>query len=192
MGNHFTEDTLVQQTTAEYLHDQLGWESIYAYNNENFGSDSLLARDTVREVVLTRSLRTELEELNPGLPLAAYEEGLRQITAVVSAQSLAILDLLKKPELTPAEIKRIKSVAVELLDTLKTEKLNVDQWRDKEATRDAVRLAIKDFLWRDETGLPVDHFEEDEVVSRAEEVYRHIYQVYSKIPSPFYESTAVV
>jgi hypothetical protein len=33
----YTEDTLVQQTTAEYLERQLGWESVYAYNNENFG-----------------------------------------------------------------------------------------------------------------------------------------------------------
>ena len=32
----YTEDTLVQQTTAEYLKQQLGWESVYAYNNENF------------------------------------------------------------------------------------------------------------------------------------------------------------
>lgn len=31
----YTEDTLVQQTTTEYL-QQLGWESVYAYNNENF------------------------------------------------------------------------------------------------------------------------------------------------------------
>ena len=32
----YTEDALVQQTTADYLKDQLGWESIYAYNNKNF------------------------------------------------------------------------------------------------------------------------------------------------------------
>ena len=33
----YTEDTLVQQTTAEYLEQQLGWESVYVYNNEDFG-----------------------------------------------------------------------------------------------------------------------------------------------------------
>ena len=37
--SHFTEDTLVQQTTAEYLRDELGWESVYAYNKETFGPD---------------------------------------------------------------------------------------------------------------------------------------------------------
>jgi type I restriction enzyme R subunit len=37
----FNEDTLVQQTTAEYLEQQLGWESVYAYNNEDFGQNCL-------------------------------------------------------------------------------------------------------------------------------------------------------
>ncbi len=26
----YTEDTLVQQTTADYLEQQLGWDSVYA------------------------------------------------------------------------------------------------------------------------------------------------------------------
>ncbi len=64
----YTEDTLVQQTTAEYLEQQLGWESVYAYNNEDFGPDSLLGRDTDRDVVLTRTLREKLVDLNPDLP----------------------------------------------------------------------------------------------------------------------------
>jgi len=32
----YNEDTLVQQTTADYLEEQLGWESVYAYNSEIF------------------------------------------------------------------------------------------------------------------------------------------------------------
>lgn len=42
--SRYTEDTLVQQTTADYLREQLGWQSIYAYNNEDFGPNSLLGR----------------------------------------------------------------------------------------------------------------------------------------------------
>ena len=33
--NAYTEDTLVQQTTAKYMEQHLGWESVYAYNNED-------------------------------------------------------------------------------------------------------------------------------------------------------------
>ena len=40
----YTEDTLVQQTTAEYMEEKLGWKSVYAYNNEDFGPNSLLGR----------------------------------------------------------------------------------------------------------------------------------------------------
>ena len=49
----YTEDTLVQQTTADYLEQPLGWESIYAHNAEDFGPNSLLGRASDREVVLT-------------------------------------------------------------------------------------------------------------------------------------------
>jgi len=44
----YTEDTLVQQTTAEYLEQNLGWDSAYAYNNEDFGPDTLLGRASDR------------------------------------------------------------------------------------------------------------------------------------------------
>lgn len=48
-----TEDALVQQTTAERLEEEPGWESVHAYNIEDFGPDSLLGRESDREVVLT-------------------------------------------------------------------------------------------------------------------------------------------
>ncbi len=48
--NAYTEDTLVQQTTADHMEQQLSWESVYAYNNESFGSSSLLGRNTARRL----------------------------------------------------------------------------------------------------------------------------------------------
>ena len=84
----YTEDTLVQQTTAEYLERQLGWKSVYAYNHEDFGPESLLGRASEREVVLTRALRGKLVKLNPGLPDAAYDDAVRQITATVASQTI--------------------------------------------------------------------------------------------------------
>lgn len=89
MMNLYTEDTLVQQTTADYLEQQLGWRSEYAYNNEDFGPDSLLGRGSDSEAVLTRTLRTKLVDLNPGLPDTAYDDAIRQITAVLASQTMA-------------------------------------------------------------------------------------------------------
>ena len=39
----YTENTQFHQTTTEYLDQQLDWESVYAYNNEDFGQGGLPA-----------------------------------------------------------------------------------------------------------------------------------------------------
>ena len=83
----YSEDTLVQQTTAEYLEEQLGWQSIYAYNTESLGPDGTLGRTNEEEVVLTRYLRPALDSLNPGLPSEAIDNAMRAIVAVNAAQS---------------------------------------------------------------------------------------------------------
>jgi hypothetical protein len=49
------------------LAQQLGWASVYAYNNETFGPGGMLGWSSDREVVLTRYLRDKIVEFNPGL-----------------------------------------------------------------------------------------------------------------------------
>ena len=46
-----SEDRLVQATFAEHLETVLGWDSVYAYNTETFGSNGTLGRASEREVV---------------------------------------------------------------------------------------------------------------------------------------------
>jgi len=84
----YTEETLVQKPTVDYLERQLGWETVYACNSEDFGPDSLLGRASEREAVLTRKLREKLVELNPGLPDGAYDDAMRQITAIAASQGI--------------------------------------------------------------------------------------------------------
>jgi len=117
---------------------------------------------------------------------ALNEEERRAIREGLDEESLALFDLLKKPDLSTADIKRVKEVAVELLETLKAEKLKIDHWRDKETTRDTIRITIRDFLWSDKTGLPVDSYSEEEVVAKAENVFLHVFRAYPTVPSPFY------
>ena len=117
------------------------------------------------------------------------EEDSRAIKEGLDEESLAIFDLLKKPEISVSDIKRIKGIAVQLLEKLKAEKLRVDHWRDKESTRDAVRISIRDFLWSDETGLPVNSYHENEVNAKAEEVFIHVFRAYPTVPSPYYAAT---
>ena len=43
-----SEDRLVQKTFAEHLHDVLGWDSVYAYNDETFGPAGTLTAASER------------------------------------------------------------------------------------------------------------------------------------------------
>ncbi len=164
---------LLQQNPLRIDFQQHYEEIVAEYNREK---DRVTIEQTFEALL---NLVQELDEENS----RAVREGLHE-------ESLAIFDLLKKRDLTASDIKRIKEVSVGLLKTLKTEKLRVDQWRDKEATRDAVRVTIRDFLWSDKTGLPVALYSEDDVNIRAEDVFRHVFRAYPTVPSPYYESAA--
>ena len=75
-----SEDRLVQATFAEHLERVLGWDSVYAWNEETFGPAGTLGRADTRETVLTRDLRAALERLNPDLPASAIEVAVRDLT----------------------------------------------------------------------------------------------------------------
>lgn len=83
-----SEDRLVQQTFADYLHDRLGWDSVYAFNTETFGSEGLLGRGSERESVLVRDLRAAVALLNEELPECAREQAIEKLTRIDHARSL--------------------------------------------------------------------------------------------------------
>ena len=75
-----SEDRLVQATFAEHLESVLGWDSIYAWNQETFGPTGTLGRTNERDAVLVRDLRAALIKLNPQLPPPAIEEAITKLT----------------------------------------------------------------------------------------------------------------
>jgi len=102
--NDFTEDNLVQKTMADYLADIHDWRVVMAWNQEDFGQDSLLGRGSDREVVLTRDLKAALKQLNPDLPDKAYDLALKEITSVFGSQSLIRINQ-EKHELITSGVK---------------------------------------------------------------------------------------
>lgn len=110
----------------------------------------------------------------------------RAIREGLNEESLVLFDLLSKPSLQPKEIVKIKQIATALLATLKAERLKVSNWQQKESTRDAVKQQIFDFLYDENTGLPVEQYEESEISEITERVFLHIYRAYPKVPSPVY------
>jgi type I restriction enzyme R subunit len=83
-----SEDRLVQATFAEHLEQVLGWDSVYAWNQETFGPTGTLGRTSERDVVLVRDLRTALVKLNPQLPGSAIEDAITQLTRHDFSRSL--------------------------------------------------------------------------------------------------------
>ena len=75
-----SEDRLVQATFSRYLEQMLGWDSVFAWNEETFGPDGTLGRADTKDSVLIRDLRAALKRLNPSLPASAIEDGLRTLT----------------------------------------------------------------------------------------------------------------
>lgn len=72
-SSDYSEDNNIQEPVARLFEENLDWRSVYAFNAETFGPDSLLGRKNVTEVVLVRELDAALLRLNP--KLAATPEG---------------------------------------------------------------------------------------------------------------------
>jgi type I restriction enzyme, R subunit len=102
------------------------------------------------------------------------EEEQRGIAETLSEEELALFDLLTRPnlKLTRSEKEDVKSVARELLDTLKAERLVLD-WRKKQQTRAGVQLTIEQILDR----LP-SIYSADLYQVKCSAVYQHVYDNY--------------
>ena len=82
MAKDYSEDLLIQKSTAELLEKELGWKSVYAFDNEVLGEQGTLGRKSQHKVVLTRHLRMALKRLNPWMmdkqmtePVGTYSQG---------------------------------------------------------------------------------------------------------------------
>lgn len=106
------------------------------------------------------------------------DEEKRSMREGLDEEHLALFDLLLKPDISTQAREKIKKVAVDLLDTLKREKLKIDHWRDKDKTRAEVKQYIHDFLWDESKGLPAEAFSIDEVEAKSELVFEHILRQY--------------
>ena len=88
MAKDYSEDLLIQQSTAELLEKELGWKSVYAFDNEVLGEQGTLGRKSQSEVVLTRHLRMALKRLNPWMTGKQLEEAIERMTSYMSSQTL--------------------------------------------------------------------------------------------------------
>jgi len=102
------------------------------------------------------------------------EEEKRGIAEQLNDEELAIFDLLTKPalKLTKKEREQVRTIARDLLHTLKAERLVLD-WRKKQQAKAAVQVEIEKVLTR----LP-EAYSDDLYHEKCAVVYQHIYDSY--------------
>lgn len=134
-------------------------------------------KEIIDEYNKGKSLEDTVEAFNK---LAAFTQTLtvedsRAIREQLSEETLAIYDLLRDgKELDTAEIKQVKKVAVDTLETLKAEKLKIERWRESRQISSQVRQMINDYL----LNLPMQVYSDSDVNEKTVSVFQHIYTNY--------------
>lgn len=100
---------------------------------------------------------------------------------------LAIFDLLTEgKELSKKDVKEVKKVAKKTLDVLKAEKLNIERWRESREVIAQIKIVIHDnLLW-----LPQESYSDEDVDTKATDVYQHIFASYRGGNDSVYEMRA--
>ena len=133
-------------------------EIITEYNK---GKDKQVIEETFRKLIeLVNSFTAEEAETK--------REGLTD-------EQKAIFDILRKPTLSSADKKKIKEIAIDLLDELKKDKLKVEQWADKSTTAAAVFNVVSKTLFE---LLPYPTYENDDIDLKTNLVFEHLKQQY--------------
>ena len=88
MSHDYSEDNLIQKSTAQLLEEELGWKSIMAWDAEKLGKDGTLGRQSYGEVLLVRHFKAALKALNPWLTEVQTEEAVERMKEHMSSQTL--------------------------------------------------------------------------------------------------------
>ncbi|MBL0264417.1 MAG: type I restriction endonuclease subunit R [Leptospiraceae bacterium] len=127
----------------------------------NKRKDSTVIEETFRKLIdFVNSLSEE--------ELETKREGLTE-------EQKAIFDILRKPNLTEPDKKKIKEIAIELLEELKREKLKVEHWSDKSVTSAAVFNTVNKTLFE---SLPFPIYESDDITQKTLLVFDHLKNKY--------------
>ena len=121
-----------------------------------------------------QAVQKAFDELDEFLEDLTEEES-RAIAEGLDNETLAIFDLLRKPDLNKKEEAEVKKVAEKTLNILKAEKLKIERWRESTQVTASVRTIIFDQLQY----LPQESYLDTEVEEKTDKVYQHVYSSYS-------------
>ena len=88
MSRDYSEDQLIQKSTADFMEKELGWKSVYAFDQETLGVNGTLGRNNYHEALLTSHIGKALKRLNPWLTEKQQQECIERLTEYMSSQTL--------------------------------------------------------------------------------------------------------
>ena len=92
-----------------------------------------------------------------------------------SDEELSIYDLLISGQtLSKEDIKKVKTLAQEMLTKIKARIHERDHWRDKEETQSIISVMIRDLLW---ANLP-ESYSDNEIAIYKQMLYEYVYNTY--------------
>ncbi len=94
-----------------------------------------------------------------------------------SDEELSLYDMLFSENLSKQDIQKIKQVAVELLQKVKSRIAELDHWTDKQETKAAIDNLIRDTLWN---GLP-ECYDELSISGYRQQIYEYVYTRYKDV-----------
>ena len=88
MPYDYSEDRLIQKSAADLLENELGWTSVFAFDDEVLGANGTLGRTSYKEVLLVREFRAALLRLNAWMTEKQLDEAVARMTEHLSTQTL--------------------------------------------------------------------------------------------------------
>lgn len=94
-----------------------------------------------------------------------------------SDEELSLYDMLFNENLSKEDIKKIKKVAVDLLEKIKSKIAELDHWTDKQETKAEVDTLIGKILWEE---LP-ESYPDNAIFTYRQKIYEYVYMRYKEV-----------
>ena len=94
-----------------------------------------------------------------------------------SDEELSLYDMLFSENLSKQDIQKIKKVAVDLLQKVKSKIAELDHWTDKQETKATIDNLIRDTLWSE---LP-ECYDELSISGYRQKIYEYVYTRYKEV-----------
>ncbi len=90
-----------------------------------------------------------------------------------SQQQMTVFEMLFKETLSPAEIKKVKAVAIDLVADINDRLLKMVHWTEKEETVSQVKVIIRDAVYQ----LPEESYPDEVLPMCVEEIFNYFYEL---------------